>query len=992
MAFVYAQQPSFWHFTSEQGLPSEIVYDLAQDKDGYLWLGTQVGLVRYDGTNFVRIPLRNVRSSFVSSIDFDVNGRLWANNYSNQLLYLENDTLYADTTLNRLISSESPIFSYAVSHTSASIYIITTKALLRYDPRKRVLKEIFRVKNPEQETVYDLFVTQGDTVYVARANPVSLFRVVNDKVTDTLLCPGGCYDNAGSHYKLEYFKGRIYMVSTKVGNHSIYYTTPDGLVEDRRLTSLLPPTAFVNYLRTTLNNQVWVCTNVGLWLVYSYVDYATDFNVLLRDYNISDILVDFEGNYWLSTVNGGIFMVPNFQVVSNDLKDLGIDDAGVTNITNTKEDELIVGTKSGKLYLFDDQLHLKGKWAGEKSSEITFILYDKKNERFFTDVGYFFTYGSTIFNYWYAKDASLDPYGNLLLAMPTAAEFVNPDYLNSTHFKGLEGFVNRYHIQTKVDLGGRFSKIILRTVRSRCVWSDTLNDGYWVGYEDDLYFYDRQGKEHVVRLPGDMHIFASTIEQMKDSTIWVGTTQQGLVGIRRLEVVNWFTEKDKLISNQINKIVCEDSRIWLATSAGVEAITLPGGETVSYNYYDGLPSNEINDIAITKKHIWIATYKGITRISKTYNPFNDVSPKIYLTSLEVNDSVYPINNKVYLKTYQNRIRFGFTGISYKSKGNVKYRYRLLGLDTTWRHTNSKANFAYYASLRPGQYTFEVAAVNDDNYPSREIKSITLVIARPYWSAWWFVTGSVLLAVALGYMIYLLRVRQIKRRARRENERNQLVNDLNKARYKSLQTQMNPHFLFNCMNSIQHLINEGKREEANVYLVEFSKLLRGTLEKADALLISLDEELGLMRHYLKLEALRLEDGLDVDIQVEPGIDTTEFKVPALIMHPFLENAILHGIIPLRRRGRISIRLQRRDDEALLCIVEDNGIGREASARLRQKRLMHHKSMGTQLIFDRIDIINRIYQTGFSAKIVDLYNPEGTPAGTRVELVLMNIEQF
>jgi LytS/YehU family sensor histidine kinase len=322
---------------------------------------------------------------------------------------------------------------------------------------------------------------------------------------------------------------------------------------------------------------------------------------------------------------------------------------------------------------------------------------------------------------------------------------------------------------------------------------------------------------------------------------------------------------------------------------------------------------------------------------------------------------------------------------------VQYKYRLLGLDTTWRYTSSRANFAYYASLLPGTYTFQVAALNDDHFMSDEVRSVSFVIARPFWTTWWFITAFAAAAGAVIYTLYLLRVRRIKAKARQEGEKAQLVSELNKARYKSLQTQMNPHFLFNSMNSIQHLINTGKREEANAYLVEFSKLLRGTLEKADALLIPLSDEISLMQHYLKLESLRLDNGLDFSVTVDERIDMDLFRVPALITHPFVENAILHGIIPLHGKGKITLSFVPHGDAAVLCVVEDNGIGREASQELKKRRMVQHKSMGTQLIYDRIEIINKMYQTNFSAKIIDLYNPDGRPAGTRVELVLMPIGQ-
>lgn len=169
-----------------------------------------------------------------------------------------------------------------------------------------------------------------------------------------------------------------------------------------------------------------------------------------------------------------------------------------------------------------------------------------------------------------------------------------------------------------------------------------------------------------------------------------------------------------------------------------------------------------------------------------------------------------------------------------------------------------------------------------------------------------------------------------------------------------------------------------------YLVDFSKLLRFTLNNAAREFITLEEELQYTRHYLNLEQMRFEGNISIEIYIEEGMDTNEIMIPPMIIQPHIENAIIHGLLPSRQERRLSIRFRQIDD-LIYCSIEDNGVGREYSARLKNQNGNFHKSVSGTITHERIEILNRTLNTDKGhIHIEDLFTPEGAAAGTKVEI--------
>jgi putative methionine-R-sulfoxide reductase with GAF domain len=212
----------------------------------------------------------------------------------------------------------------------------------------------------------------------------------------------------------------------------------------------------------------------------------------------------------------------------------------------------------------------------------------------------------------------------------------------------------------------------------------------------------------------------------------------------------------------------------------------------------------------------------------------------------------------------------------------------------------------------------------------------------------------------------------------------LNKDLATSQLTTLRAQMNPHFIFNALNSIQQYVLQGNVVEANKYLSKFSKLQREVLNHSDQNFISLEKELEVLNLYLELEQLRFDGNFTYEIKTDAAIDDDEIKIPPMIIQPFVENSIWHGLMPKQGERWVHIHFELSSDDLLICTVTDNGIGRDASARLKQNGHEQHKSKGLSLVYDRLNILRQQYGQAFEVTIKDLFDSNNVPAGTEVKL--------
>jgi len=262
------------------------------------------------------------------------------------------------------------------------------------------------------------------------------------------------------------------------------------------------------------------------------------------------------------------------------------------------------------------------------------------------------------------------------------------------------------------------------------------------------------------------------------------------------------------------------------------------------------------------------------------------------------------------------------------------------------------------------------------YVIKEVELLSLRIKNQKLMIYGF-TGLIILTLAIGLLLF--RGSQLKAK-RRISEMNRKISEVTQA---NLRQQMNPHFIFNTLNSIQYYMYQHDKLATNNYLTKFSSLMRKVLENSQHTSVALHDELDALDLYLELERIRFKDKFDYRIDVDEEIDTLLYKVPTMLIQPYVENSICHGLMPAENKGFIKIDLKLNSDY-INCTIEDNGIGREAAQKRKAKSDKNHNSLGTQIVSSRLDLVNTLYGTSLKTNYTDLKNNNGEPVGTRVEI--------
>ncbi len=365
---------------------------------------------------------------------------------------------------------------------------------------------------------------------------------------------------------------------------------------------------------------------------------------------------------------------------------------------------------------------------------------------------------------------------------------------------------------------------------------------------------------------------------------------------------------------------------------------------------------------------------------------NKELPIPYIVEMQVLNKPFPIrmdSSPLRLKAGQNFFSIGFSAQAYTLARETKFRYRLTGFDD-WTEAADR-RFANYTNVPGGDYVFQLQVANNEGVWNEKILELPIHIGTPFWLTWWFRIGVLLAIVGLIAWFYRYRISQVKKK---EKMKTQYERKLANVEMTALLAQMNPHFLFNSLNSIDSYIIKNESKKASEYLNNFARLMRLILQNSRSNYISLKDELETLDLYLQMEGLRFKDKFQYEIQVDKQIDVSSTVIPPMLIQPYVENAIWHGLMHKNNgtAGKVEILISKQDNN-LFCVVQDNGIGRRKAEEIKaQKSGNHKRSMGMKITEDRIEMINKLYDTNTSMKITDLQDSEGKAEGTRVELVI------
>jgi ligand-binding sensor domain-containing protein len=952
----FAQYPYTKKLSYPEQLPSQWIYDLLPDSKGYIWIGTDKGLFRHNGRNFVSVPFANTNSNAVSYLQEDKDGRIWCMNFYNELFFFSKDTLRRfdiaypfsrnPTTFNNVLIGDEQIWFqsfnnvYAVSKKDGRILHIYENR----DPADRIVSSCLRENRFFAFSSHGYLgsIDQDQLKWKKVDEPHEYFRVLNGR--DEILGFGAAFDR-----------------------HALNIT---GGKPNKLPAIGLDSSTYIFQAVLTQNGQYWLCTQRGAYLWNKTTGKTTCY---LPNERVSDVVIDYQGNYWISTLDNGIFICSSlYNTLFRIYGDPSMDN--IAKLEVLPGGDIITGNTQGMLSRVNLEKGSRMSYHVGRHLETEFINYDPVDDVIISTRGVFKPNQSEpmeLANY--GKGTDRDKFGNIIEAVFNAAFVKNNHYgswhrapeLNCPLYKRPELKVLPYN--------GYESLLLLRPQRSMAVLASETKEGFWVAYEDGLYRYRYDGDIRVITQDGNP-IIGQALAQLSDGSLVVGTSTKGVMIIRNDKVVHVYDAREGISSPIIRKLQVHRHNIWVLTGQGLDRIDSSTGFITNYLEEYGLGNMVVNDFKVLDDKVLLATPKGILQRNNMPRSFGFA---IRFPALKASSNGMELLAGATLPGNSRDILFQFEALHYLSGNAMIYQYRLKGLDTSWRTVSNFASQLTFYRLNPGSYTLEIKAIAGASYQS-VVRSFSFIVPQPYWQKPWVWIPTTLLTVML---ITLFMYQWRKRLIRQQSIREQVL----KSQLVALRAQMNPHFLYNVLNTVQGLVYGNRKTEAGSLLGNFSDLMRKTLQSSDKQLLSLADEIENLRLYLELVKVRFEEGFSYEIEMNHIEDASAIFIPSMLMQPFVENSVKHGLMHKKGGKKLSIRFSRTQD-GIMVTIDDNGIGRQRAAEINQR--IHNKPTGFATIAtgERVQLFNRLYHRKIKIDVFDKTGTTGQAEGTLVVLLI------
>ncbi|RDB05965.1 sensor histidine kinase [Runella aurantiaca] len=991
-------QLSFHHLTREEGLSNNNVFFMHRDSRGFLWMGTLNGLNRFDGVRcrVYKPSNSNIRGGDIKNIVEDAKGNLWVGT-DEGLNFYERRTDRFTLIKSPTGEAKSVAFPYHVDHLGrlwVSLSGIKKAGLYVYNPDSKMFTFVTNEVNITLPRSHTPPFKELKAFYSGGKNNVGITKISlkNTQVT-----------------KVEYFfDGTKQPAQTNIGeyivveNDSILWQTGQytGLTRlNTRSGAVEKITAFegqpVSYLTRGVRykNQLLFGSNVGL-----YVFDLSQKKFVQRLYhspskpdglaaNMAEtIYLDAEGNLFVAQAGFGVDYTNLNRIQSahwltaDQVTTLGLPDNHVASLVRWR-DHSYLNLQSGGVVELDAQGRFMNRYDGKFT-----LLCDTKERIWFINGN-----GVEVFDPVQKKSIQL-PFkahksviggavvmvetspGHYLFSSNGLLEIVETNgtfYINAVAAFANEKFVGCHPMYYDAS-----TKQVFLSVNW---WSGVVvlskQSGTWKVAHRRLDF------------PFRVHWFAAA---MPSDSLWFCSNQGLALVNKRTLGYRLLTEKDGLPDNAVTNLVPEpNGNHWLVTNRGIAHFDHVKNEYLNFTSREGANSKEYDwygNFLLPDGRAVFGGNNGVTVIDQQANNKYSVRPKVQITGLYAHEKPLVTNtyigetSEIELQPDQNSFALDLSGIEYGFPQKVKLRYQLEGVDAEWI-TTSNPTTVRYANLREGTYGFAVRATDEAGKISSETRTLKVVIHAPFWRTLWFRALLVFTLMGMGYMFYRLRISQIRAEVKYREEIKRVKAE---AEIMALRSQMNPHFIFNCMNTIDAYIMLNKTSQASDFLQKFSRLIRMILENSRQEFIPIAEELEALELYIQLEQERSNGKFNYEITIDPRLNQRQYLIPSTLFQPLVENAILHGLRHKKgESGELYIHLKM-GEGLLIGNIIDNGIGRKASAKVNAFKKYQAQSLGTALTEERIRKLNDLYPDKTSLKIKDIQFENDT--GTIVELRL------
>ena len=951
---------SFQHYGPEDGLSNANVFAIKQDKHHILYLATENGVYNFDGYKFEKIkPKIPLKSNYIRNIGFNsadnliiINRREGIYEYKKK----ENDAsllknLVFDNSVDELMLDAN--YGYSLND-QISVSSTELKTGTVYEDNVK--------KADNNNQAFAIFKTKQNQVLVGRTDGLYQFKNgVQEKINIGKTIP--------IYSITEDTTGTLYIGSDNailcIKNNEIIKTIA---VKTQKATSFFSAnnTARVSKLIIDKYQRLWFTNNPddNLYVIENNITFDA-FDLLGIDkVLINCIYKDTDDHIWIGTFNDGVYFIQNPQLqnfsFTSGRKILPVSSAAFV------EKSIVVGTNNG-LFIFDktnnntqtiiapDELfnetvygiHTSGK---EVIYSKTNSANNKKGSFLLNNSFYNFSpIASRLFSYCQNPEEAY-------MADGTATLYKIKNY-KSEKYMVIDTLISYPDYRTKIN-----------TIFE-------LNDNLLVGTSDGLSVYSLKTKSYKNYRN---QLFSFGINDIKHSQNKTYLAHEN--GITIFEDSILIQEIGTQQLTAVKKIKFYQNRIWIATLDGLFICDNKFQPIVIYNKSNGLLSNTINDVVFNGNNCCICSDKGITicainDLLKQTRPAN----KLFITSIDAEGSIIELqNNKLNLTSAQTDVMISFSSPLYVKPNKQYYRYRYnSNKDKGWFDLENRQ--IHLTSIDGGTHQLEII-YSYDGFNWSDPIYITIKKEIPFKQTIWFTLSIIFGALLFIIIVAVIVVKRVRTKATRRVQEDRQVNLL---KHQAMNSLMSPHFIFNSLTSIQNYINLNDSLKASEYLAKFSRLIRMIIEKASQSEIALHEELIRLNYYLDLEKERFKGKFDFHLDVAQDINTLDIKIPNMIIQPYAENSIIHGILPKHEHGNLYIRFKKQNEQTLLIIIEDDGIGFN---KAKENAKAGHKSLGTKTIENILELNTKL--TGKNQKVVIIDKSELSPAeqGTRITISL------
>lgn len=980
---VFAQRYNFVNYSVEEGLPQSQIYSMYEDNRGYLWFGTfGGGLSRFDGISFENYnEEQGLACNFVRSIAQTHNGNLLVGTDEGLFVFFHDKFIRYDSPAIKV----TPAIRAIISDNQNNIWVGTLdNGLFKYS--NGIIKNYTTDDGLFSNSINCLYCDKKGTIWVGQDN--GFCKIENGKISSYTKAGVNPFisircitdDKDGKIWLASYING----VVVYDGKTFKKYTMYDGLASNTVYSVLCDE-----------NGSMWFGTAQGLTrLKENKIKTITSAEGLCSN-TIVTILEDAENNLWFGSSGGGVSRFDNERFIHfPENENMG---KLVYAIQQDIEGNMWFATSNGGVTRYDGkEFRIFSSDDGFTSEKIKTIFCNADSTIWFGSVGNgaFLYDGKSFGKYSYKQGLC----GSFISGIVS-------DKYDNIWFSSLDNGIGFYN--KKKDKFYRYRKtdgLASDRVNAICtdkkgkIWVGTANAGI-----NCLYFSEKDTSSVTIStINQSTGLSGNNINTLTcyNDRLYIGTSGSGIDVLNPSgKIISW-KKKQGLSSNIIYSLIFDNyGNLWAGSEKGIDKIIFQNDSIIQVAHYGkaegfiGIENTMSSSFLDSDGNLWFGTINGANRYNPNFDHSNTSPPKIHITAVnlffdKIEDTEYgkncstfeELSGNLVLPYYKNHLSFDFIGINYRNPEAVKYKWKLEGNDKDWSPELSKRE-ATYSNLPPGKYTFWVKACNENGIWSSQTAAFSFTIIAPYWTSLRFIILIGVVVISMVWVIIYARIRRIKTRNRDEQQRLMMSKNILELQQATSRLQMNPHFIFNSLNSIQGYIANNNTTEAKWYLSKFAKLMRLILDNAREEFIPLSDEIILLENYLALEKMRMNDKFDYEIKCEDAIEKDAVEIPPMIIQPFAENAILHGLKHKEGKGFLEISFSMKEN-LLVCEITDNGIGRQAAAELKNKSAAEHKSSAISITEERLRRLGKESDKEANIQIIDLKDAGGMDCGTKV----------